>query len=139
MRKIYLLLCVGVVAALAVCITLGLQRHKNGPPTFWSFTRHRSGGYYGLIAKSCDQVLGALAAHLTNEIVLDGSDPRLPQPLRDLQATTITIQKNRVWIVVDTRAAYGIVWRQSETNERLWRLTVHGGSEPIIVYQKTRK
>jgi len=70
---------------------------------------------------------------------MNGDDIRLPKLLQDMHSTYLTVSTNRVWLVVDIAAGYGVVWGQDDINSNLWKLTIRSEAEPIYVLVRTNK
>ncbi len=139
MSKTYAIALIGVIA-IAVCLLgLYISGIPSGPPSFLSFSRNRSQAYYSGYADACNRLIAEVAMRRTNETRLNGDDIRLPKLLQDMHSTYLTVSTNRVWLVVDIAAGYGVVWGQDDINSNLWKLTIRSEAEPIYVLVRTNK
>lgn len=123
-----------VVALLFLSLGLSTGCKRNGPPSYISFTYYRSKTYYSNFALACDQIVTNASFQGTNEIRLSGSDTRLPSILRDMNSSYINVSTNRLWMVVDIYAPYGIIWQRDDFKTNLWELEICSEAEPRYVF-----
>jgi hypothetical protein len=127
------------ITALLCLIGISTGCKPSGPPSYLSFSRHRSQTYYSNFANACNQLIANTANRSTNEIQLNGDDTKLPTLLRDLHATSIDVGSNNVTLLVDILAGYAVVWHADDSNSNLWKLTVRSEAEPKDVLVRTNK
>jgi hypothetical protein len=111
----------------------------NGPPSYLSFSRHRSQTYYAGFADACDQLIAKIGVQGTNEVRVSGNDGRLPPLLLDMHSTYINVWSNQVWMVVDIDVGYGVVWHAGYLDSNRWELTVLSEAEPKEVFTRTKR
>src|SRR5437879_9162555 len=63
---------VGGLIISASLLALFVMGVPNGPPSYWSFYRHRSQKYYAQFAKACDELIAKVAVGHNNEYLLAG-------------------------------------------------------------------
>jgi hypothetical protein len=136
MRKNALVWTVVIIIGGGLLWALLFMDMPNSPPSYWSFSRHRSQKYYSRFADACDELLSRVKFGTTNEIRLAGNDPLLPPVLQKMHSTFIDVGTNRVNLVVYTAAGYGVVWETNEFSPPAWQLIVRSEAEPVIVYER---
>jgi hypothetical protein len=136
MRKNALVWTVVVIIGGGLSWALLFMDMPNSPPSYLSFSRHRNQKYYSRFADACDELLSRVKFGTTNEIRLTGDDPLLPPILQKMHSTYVNVSTNRVWLVVDTAAGYGVVWETNEFGPPAWQLIIHSEAGPIIVFEK---
>ena len=111
----------------------------SGPPSYLGFTRLHSRTYYSNFAGACDKLMAKMAVQGTNEIQVPGNDSRLPLLLLDMHSSYIKVGSSQVWMVVDTYAAYGVIWQKSYLSSNRWELKVMSEAEPKWVFARTNR
>jgi hypothetical protein len=106
------------------------------PPSFLSFSQHRSEDYYSKFASACDALLKIMQPG-PKELRLLGNDSRLPQVLAAMEPTFVEISTNRVLLVMEARG-YGVAWEQDDQTPGNWRLAAFAGSGPIPLFTESR-
>src|SRR5438094_659929 len=108
-----------------------------GPPSYWSFSRHRSARYYAQFADACDRLIAQTVQGTTNVVRLQGDDPQLPEMIRKLTGKFVEVRADRVYVFVNAFARYGVEWKNDESSPKLWKLTVIGEAEPVTAFART--
>jgi|SRR5688572_30701050 len=100
---------------------------------------HKSERYYSELARACDSVLAAHPLGTNEFIRISGTDPSLPERIRDLQPSRVTISSNRVHLMVGVgRGGFGISWEQDETQPNVWTINTFAESLQRVAYAEKR-
>ena len=108
-------------------------------PSYLDVSRNRGIAYYSNYADACDELLSRVAIPESNSYRMRGNDSRLPHLLVEMNASYVEIATNRVWLVVDRAAGYGIVWEPDDFDPKIWRLTIFGDAPPKCLFARTNK
>jgi hypothetical protein len=95
--------------------------------------------YYVELSRACDTVLQQHPRGTNEFIALSGEDASLPSVIRDLHSNRITVENQRLWMVIGgSRDGFGVAWERDESRMNLWRLIVYPDGEPRVAYAETR-
>ena len=82
----------------------------------------RDSKYYAELADSCRTLIRTTGASAT----FGGGATNLPLAIRELNATTVEVDTNRVFIMMAKgRVRYAIVWEQSDNKPPVWELSTN--------------
>jgi hypothetical protein len=97
----------------------------------------KSPQYYAELARACASVLAEHPPGTNKFIRIPVSDPSLPQPIRSLGPSRITVSWERVHLSVgEGRGDFGIAWES--VNETQWQMKTYAEGLEKIVYQEKR-
>jgi hypothetical protein len=131
MGKKLILLAAAMIAAF-VCYDWYLKN----PPSYLAFRFHRSEKYYSRFADACTELIARVGKGQTNDYRIEGNDSRLPSTIKNARPTYLNVTKDRVQVVFELAASYGVVWDREEVDPKDWRLTIFGDAPPITVYSR---
>jgi hypothetical protein len=110
--------------------------HFSRPASYLAFKFHRSEKYYSRFADGCVELIDHIGKGQTNEYRMEGDDSRLPAIIKDARPTYINVNKNRVQVVFEIAAHYGVVWDKWECYPWTWHLTIFGEAPPYTLYTR---
>jgi hypothetical protein len=91
--------------------------------------------YYSRLATACDSLLITQPPGTHRELEISTADQSLPQILRELNPSKITVSSNHVWVMAGDRD-FGLLWEpQGGTNTNYWALSTaaEGASHELYV------
>jgi hypothetical protein len=95
--------------------------------------------YYGSLANACDAVLAEHPLGTNQPLRIAGSDVSLPEIIRDLRPSSVTVSSNRVHIMAGVRL-FGVSWEPQEDGKtNVWSLIVYPEGPQSVVYVKTNR
>lgn len=95
--------------------------------------------HYAQVAEACTELATKIPNTFTNEKIIGGDDASLPLTLRQLDSNEITVETNRVSIMIhDSRLGFGIVWEQNNSNDipSRWELATYEENMRKVVFSK---
>ena len=105
-------------------------------PDSYSRFRHRSEAYYVEFAQACDFLIAQHPFGTNRFIEMSPTDATLPQTIRDLRPSKITVSANRVWIL-SKGDQFGIAWEPvDEAQTNIWVLRTFIESDTRTIYVK---
>lgn len=137
MKKAYAIYVVFVIFIIWLSGFLAFTPGFSGRPSFVAFTFHRTQKYYSQFADACDELIAKVGTGLTTNYMMDLKDPRLPIVLRNLNATSISVETNRVWIFFKISGRYSIGWEPDYVDSNAWVLTTYGDGNNVRVFLRT--
>jgi hypothetical protein len=126
-----LLMGVAFVSIFAVV----LWTRPNHPPSYLNFVR-RDSSFYAAFANACDQVIQN-SSNLKERYRIAGTNSSLPSLIRSVMPSYVEVDSNRVYLLIDIPAGYGISWLHEDQSPQLWRLVVFGDAPPLTVFVRT--
>jgi hypothetical protein len=103
------------------------------------FMEDKDAHYYSEFARACDSVLMHYPLGTNEFIRIPGAETSLPEIIRDLAPSRITISSNRIHIIVGVgRGGFGISWEPDEETTNSWAINTFAESLHRVAYVETR-
>jgi len=87
--------------------------------------------YYAEFAHACDRILEKHPLGTNGTLLVQIDDPSMPGIIHRLSPSKVTIQTNRVHVMVGVRD-FAVVWEPREDYSNAWVLSVIGGPERVV-------
>jgi hypothetical protein len=123
------------VAFVSIFAVVILTR-PNHPPSYLDFV-DRDSAFYASFANACDQVIQNNRSNISQRLRIDGTNLTLPPLIKHVMPSYVDVDSNRVYLLIDVPASYGISWLHDGYNPQMWRLIVFGDADPLTVYIRT--